>query len=290
MDGRAQARFGAAFTFLAAFVGCQSTEKTPAGPSLSQLPKTKTVMPEAGQATVARAVSTVSDPKKKEPVKAATFVAVGHYRSELSENPELSFAEAEQVRSQARQAYNDALKADPKCIPAYIGLAKSYIAIEDAQQALGMYDKALRVVPNDATLWYEKGLTHARFKDFDGALESMEHARKLDPDNRMYRRMIGMTLARAGRLDDALAALKTCMKPEEAAYTIARMCKHMDRPDLAREYLAASVKAHPTFMPAHHMMTELNQPAGGQNLITTVGHQEPGKTAASPSVHVGGIE
>jgi tetratricopeptide (TPR) repeat protein len=241
--------------------------------------------PEAGEATVARAVSS-TEAKKKEPVKASTLVAVGSYREQLAANPDLSFAEAEQIRSGARAAYNDALKIDPKCSAAYIGLAKSYVVIEDAQQAFAMYEKALVQIPNDAAVWYEKGLTHARFKDWDGAVASLTRASQIDPDNRLYKRTIGLTLARAGKFNEAYSSLKSCMKEEEVHYTLARMSCHLDRPDLAREYLALSLKAHPTYMPAHEMIAELNHPAYA-NPVQQATYQLP---SAAPQVQVGGIE
>jgi tetratricopeptide (TPR) repeat protein len=230
-------------------------------------------------------VSTVSDVKKNKEPKATTLVALGAYRDQLAANPELPFAEAEQIRSQARQAYQEALKLDPKCTAAHIGLAKSYVAIEDAQQAFAMYAKALEAVPNDAALWYEKALTHARFKDFDGAIASMQRCIQIDPDNRLYKRTMGLTLARAGRLEDATNALRTCMKEEEVYFTMARMCQHLERPDLAKEYLTMSLKAYPTYMPAHEMMAQLNNPHA-MNPVQTVDYRQP----QSGRVHVGEIE
>jgi tetratricopeptide (TPR) repeat protein len=283
MDGRTWPARRAAFVLLAALVGCQSTKS--GGPTLSQNSTPAIYKPEAGEATVARAVST-TDPKKKEPAKASTFVAVGTYREELANNPENSFAEAEQLRSSARTAFQDALKIDPKCAAAYIGLAKSYVVIEDAQQAFAMYEKALQQIPNDASLWYEKGLTHARFKDWDGAITSLSRASQLDPDNRLYKRTIGLTYARASKFNEAFAALRTCMKEEEAHYTLARMSCHLDRPDVAREYLALALKAHPTYMPAHEMIAELNNPARS-NPVQQASYHQP---AAAPNVQVGGIE
>lgn len=283
MDGRTRLARRAAFLFIAAFVGCKSTST--GGPTLSQNTPPAVYRPEAGEATVSRAVSTTDNSKKKEPVKASTFVAVGSYREQLATNPELSFAEAEQIRSSARAAYYDALKIDPKCTAAYIGLAKSYVAIEDAQQAYGMYEKALTQIPNDATLWFEKGLTHARFKDWDGAIESLTRASQADPDNRLYKRQIGLVLARAGKFNEAFAALRTCMKEEEVHYTLARMSCHLERPDMAREYLSLALKAHPTYMPAHQLISELNHPVQGG--VQQVGYPQ---SSAAPVVQVGGIE
>lgn len=284
MDGRCRLVGRVLSLCVVGAIGCSSANKTPPGPNLSALPKPKLMMPESGQSTVHRAVSTVSDVKKKEP-KAMTLVALGSYRDQLAANPELAFAEAEQIRSQARQAYQEALKLDPKCTAAHIGLAKSYVAIEDAQQAFAMYAKALEAVPNDAALWYEKALTHARFKDFDGAVASMQRCIQIDPDNRLYKRTMGLTLARAGRLEDATNTLRSCMKEEEVYFTMARMCQHLERADLAKEYLAMSLKAHPTYMPAHEMMAGLNHPQTA-NPVQTVDYKEP----QASRVHVSGIE
>jgi tetratricopeptide (TPR) repeat protein len=281
-------RVWAAGLALAGLIGCQSTQ--PAA-GVSHLPTPKLMKPAAGEATVSRAVTTTPDSKKKEPIKPATLVALGNYRDHLAANPDLSFAEAEQVRSMARAAYNEALKLDPKCTAAYLGLAKSYVAIEDAAQAYAMYEKALQQVPEDASLWYEKGLTHARFKDFPGALASLKRASQIDPDNRLYKRTIGLTHARMGDFEDAYAALRGCMKEEEVMYTLARMACHLDRPDVGREYLALALKAHPTFMPAHQMINELNQGGRGTGDVTQVDYSEPTpQWTPAPKVHVSGVE
>lgn len=272
---------------LAGLAGCQSTGTTTGSlPAISSKP----IKPAAGEATLSRAVSTTDPKRKNEPIKASTHVAVGNYRDQLAENPELSFAEAEQVRSQARAAYQEALKIDPKCVPAYIGLAKSYAAIEDAPQTFAMYERALQQLPKEALLWHEKGLAHLRFKDFDGAIDSLSKASQLDPDNRLYKRTLGLTYARKGQFEEAFAALRTGMREEEALYTLARMACHLDRADVGREYLALSLKAHPTYMPARQMLMELNQ--GGpatQAGIAQVGHTEPNWNS-SPKVQVGGVE
>jgi len=263
--------------------GCSSLTGSQAPGGLANLPKPKTVMPEAGQATVSRAMSTSVDAKKKEPAKASTFVALAQYREQLGASSELSFAEAEQLRAQVRAAYQEALRLDPKCTAAYIGLAKTFMAAEDAPQAFAMYQKALEVVPNDANLWFEKGLTHARFKDFDGALTSLQRAAQLDPDNRLYARTVGMTLARAGRFDEARGVFAKCMKEEEVHYTLARMYAHLGRSDEARHEASLALRAKPTFMPAHELVAQLNQ----SGAVQAVGYQEP---ASPPRVQVGGIE
>jgi tetratricopeptide (TPR) repeat protein len=279
MDGR---RWIVSFT-VSLLAGCSSLTGSQSPGGLANLPKPKTVLPEAGQSTVSRAMTTARDSKKKEPAKASTFVALAQYREQLGASAELSFAEAEQLRSQVRAAYQEAVRLDPKCTAAYIGLAKTFLEAEDAPQAFAMYQKALEVVPDDANLWFEKGLTHARFKDFDGALASLQRAAQLDPDNRLYARTVGMTLARSGRFDEARAVFAKCMKDEEAHYTLARMYAHLGQADEARREAALALRAKPTFMPAHELVAQLNQPGG----VQAVAYEEP---AVAPRVQVGGIE
>jgi hypothetical protein len=94
-----------------------------------------------------------------------------------------------------------------------------------------------------------------------------------------------MLLARAGKFNEAHANLKNCKREEEIHYTLARMSCNLDRPDVAREYLSLALKAHPTYLPAHQMMAELNNPANSDS-VQPVSYGQP---AASPNVQVGGI-
>ena len=232
-------------------------------------------LPDAPSPSSARAVA-AAEARRNDPPKPETLCAIAAVRGEMAMNPELSFAEAEQARAESRKAYNQALALDSKHIPAYLGLAKSYSAIDDAEHAIKMYDKATDIKPRDANLWYDKALLQARFKDWDGSIASFREAQKIDPDNRLYRRTLGMTQARAGKFDDALATLSKCMKEEEAHYTMARMYQHLDRSADAKEQLVLALKARPTFVPAREMLTQLEHPGpDASNPIATVGHQEP---------------
>src|SRR5207302_5832191 len=139
--------------------------------SAPELTKFKTQVPaDAPNPSLARGTAPVVDSHKNEPPKPATLCAVAAVRDQMAANPDLSFADAEQTHAQARHAYQQAIALDPKYGPAYIGLAKSFAAIDDAAQASAMYEKALERQPKDANLWYEKALMHARFKEWDNAI------------------------------------------------------------------------------------------------------------------------
>lgn len=269
--------------FCAALVGCNSSgpKEAVGGPKLSQMPVPPASSP---QMTTARAVAESNlDPKRKhEPIKSSTCVAVAAVKDELAKNPELSFAESEMVRAQARVNYQQAIGIDPKNVEAYVGLAKSYAEVDDLGQCCAMYDKALEVKPKDPGLWYEKGMTQARLKDFDGAVASLTEAQKIDPDNRLYGRMIGLALARSGKFDEAEKVLRTCMKPEEMHYNLARMHQHLKRPDACREQCQLALRDRPTYAPARDLLRELDHPSAVQQAE----YKEP---SANP-VRVDGIE
>ena len=279
MDARCKRLVSALLPLWLAASGCNSlgSAKNPtANPELAKLPKPGK-MPDAPNPSAARAVA-AAESRRNEPPKPETLVAIGAVRDQMAQNPEMSFAEAEQCRAEARKAYNQALALDSKNIPACLALAKSYANVDDAEHAVKMYDKATEIKPRDSNLWYDKGLMQARFKDWDGAAASLRQAQKIDPDNRLYSRMLGMTLARAGKFDEAYATLGRCMKEEEARYTMARMYQHLDRGNDAKEQLTLALKARPTFLPAREMLTQLEHPtADVANPVTTVGYQEPTK-------------
>lgn len=277
MDSRCRRMLTALVPLWLATTGCNSLTgaKGPhPGPDLAKLQK-PSKLPDAPNPSAARAVA-AADSRRNDPPKPETLCAIAAVRDEMAINPELSFAEAEQARAEARKAYNQALALNSKHIPAYLGLAKSYASIDDSEHAIKMYEKAIEIKPRDANLWYDKALLQARFKDWDGSIASFREAQKIDPDNRLYRRTMGMTMARAGKFDEALATLSKCMKEEEAHYTMARMYQHLDRAADAKEQLALALKARPTFVPARELLTQLEHPApDAASPITTVGHQEP---------------
>lgn len=249
MDGRRWALCAA----VAAMVGCNSLSKS-TGPKLSQNSTPKPISHGSNDPTI----KVAQKPGPPEPIKPSTLVAVGQYRDQLAAKPELSFADKEQLRSQARQAYQQAIQANPNHTPAYIALAQSYSDVDDHKQAATQLQKALAIMPKEAALWHEMGLTQARAKDWPGALESLERATQIDPDNRQYSRTLGLTMARAGNFDEALAWLAKSMREEEARYTVARMMQHVNQPEAAQEQLNLSLKANPAYMPAREMIGQMN--------------------------------
>jgi tetratricopeptide (TPR) repeat protein len=275
MDRRIRRLCAAFLPVVLSASGCYSLGDKPltANPDFTKLqkPAKPTDAPHPSSARAAAGAET----KHNEPPKPETLCAIAAVRDQMAENPEVSFAEAEQTRASARKMYQQSIAQDPKYIQAYIGLAKSFASIDDYGQAVKMYEKAIEQQPHNGNLWYDKALLQARFKDWDGSVASFKTAQKIDPDNRQYARMLGMTQARAGKFDDALATLTKCMKEEEARFTIARMYLHLDRTEEARQQLTLALKAHPTFAPAHEMLAEMQQVSGGSmNPIRTVAHAE----------------
>lgn len=165
----------------------------------------------------------------------------------------------DQLLDMARQRYHMALKTDPKCKPALLGLARMYAALGDQSQALQVYNKYLEYYPKDHATAYEIAVAHGRWKDWAGAASWCEFALRLDPENRTYRKTHGFCLARAGRWDEALQSLCRVMPEAQARYNIAGMLDHLNYPDHSRQWLQMALQVDPSYTPAREFLAELDQ-------------------------------
>ncbi|HTU22185.1 MAG TPA: tetratricopeptide repeat protein, partial [Gemmataceae bacterium] len=150
------------------------------------------------------------------------------------------------LRDEARADYQKALKIDPKCVPAYQGLARLYSALHDTPLAIETYQNALKISPNNAALWYELGMCHHSRKDVGPALECLDRAAKLDPGNRSYVNGMGVVLAEAGRYDESLNCFSRSGGEALGYYRLARTLDRLQRPELSQRYLAVALEKDPS--------------------------------------------
>jgi tetratricopeptide (TPR) repeat protein len=198
--------------------------------------------------------------KDKEEVvlKPSTYVAFAEFREKAALTKEVSDAQRQQLREEARLSYLKALEADAKYLPAYTGLARLQQTTGDHAGAVETYHKALDIEPRDAGLWFELGMCHCRQKDWPGALENLGKAVELDPANRQYLTVCGYTLARAGKWEEALAMLTRVNGEARAHYDLARMLRHTNQPAKARAHAQAALTWDPNFREAQALLDELD--------------------------------
>jgi tetratricopeptide (TPR) repeat protein len=116
------------------------------------------------------------------------------------------------------------------------------------------------VTTKDATIWYEMGMCQARQKQFGDAVASLQKACELRPDDKKCRETMGYTLARAGRWAESLTVLSGVVGEARAHFCLARMLKHMNQPEEAKQYLAAALSRDPELPGARELFVSLVGP------------------------------
>ena len=235
------------------------------------VPQTSLPLTSNSAAPVPAADSHKDDTGKRQP-HAVTCVAFGDFHLKASSDSERPPAQKEQILDQARRAYQQALKLDPKSVGAYRGLARTYQQLGDHERTLATYQSGLNVRPEEPSLWFELGMFQAKEKDWKPALENLKKATQLDPENRIYQDMLAYSLARAGRYDESFQCFKRTVGEAKAHYNVARMLCHVKENELAKEHLRLAVQSSPDLLAARQMLNELESPKGSS--VVTVGFEE----------------
>ncbi len=152
----------------------------------------------------------------------------------------------QQLCESARADYEKALSRDPRCLPAYQGLARLYTHMHDLSLAVETYQKALKLAPNNASLWFELGLCQNYQKNLAPALECLDRAAQLEPSNHSYSNALGVVLAESGRYDESLKYFSRSGGEAMGYYRLAQTLSHLQQPELSRRYLEVALQKNPS--------------------------------------------
>jgi tetratricopeptide (TPR) repeat protein len=94
----------------------------------------------------------------------------------------------------AKEAFDEALRIQPKYVPAIINTAQFYQHSDDAK-AKKILEDALTLLPNEAALHYTLGLWYIRHHNNDKAIESLQYAANLEKDNAQYQYVYAVAIA-----------------------------------------------------------------------------------------------
>jgi tetratricopeptide (TPR) repeat protein len=212
-------------------------------------------------------VAKESTEPKRQPLP-ATCVAFGDFNESLAESvgadPKGSPADRERYRDQARRAYQQALKIDPKDVSALLALGRLYTLEGDHDRAIATFRKATEVKPKDAGPWCALGMCHARSHEWGEALETLSKAVQLDPENRIYAHTLGYCQARAGHYEQALATLTKLDGDAQAHYDLARMAHHVNEDEVSKRHLHEALNANPEMGSARQLLAVLEDPTRNQ--------------------------
>ncbi|MFO7889557.1 MAG: tetratricopeptide repeat protein [bacterium] len=112
-----------------------------------------------------------------------------------------------------------ALMFNPDWIPALLSLANSYESIKQYSIADSLYQRILKIDPNNATVLNNYGYSLSiRGINLDKALSMAKRAVKMDPENGSFLDTIGWILYKKGNYQEALEYLqKAFLKREDSA-------------------------------------------------------------------------
>jgi tetratricopeptide (TPR) repeat protein len=88
-------------------------------------------------------------------------------------------------RNEARRAFRDAIKINPKDVLAHCHLGLLEASYGDYNEAMRLYQQALQLDPNSAQAHYNLGLAFAEKKVFSEALVEWEKVIALDPNGEL---------------------------------------------------------------------------------------------------------
>lgn len=210
-----------------------------------------------------------------------SIVAFADLRASMAFSEDRKDGDREKYVDAAREAYQNALKKDPKHKGAMLGLAKLYTALGEVDRADEMYRRYLTLNPKDHAVMHEVALSHVRVQDWKGAATWCQQALKVDPENRSYRKTLGFSLTHAGKWEEGFTVLCDVMPEAQARYSMARALANLNQPEMSRQQLMLAIQVDPTFIPARELLAEMStpteQPVAAPQVhenVQTVGYQQ----------------
>jgi hypothetical protein len=261
---------------LLAAAGCQHQAMTIPNPSsLASAEKTPRIDPSQ--------IKPASD--KPKDVPPPVWVSLGDFKASEASDPNVPPDRQQYIRELARADYEQALKLDPKFVPAYQGLARLYQSMHDTSLAIQSYQKALQISPNNALLWYELGMCHNSAKNWGPALEYLSRAIQIDPRNRTFANARAVVLAEAGRYEESLACFIQSSGDALGRYRLAQTLQRLQQPELSQRYLEMALQMDPSLATTLAVNRGDNSPANPADVpVQQTGYQDAYPAAPAAQV------
>ncbi|HEX8340158.1 MAG TPA: tetratricopeptide repeat protein [Tepidisphaeraceae bacterium] len=140
-------------------------------------------------------------------------------RPEFQDRPDLHTALGEMElrlgrRVDARLSFQTATEADAASIPAWIGLTKAALSLNDFARAEIAAHKAVSLAPELSDTHLTLGYVRFRQQRYDEALVAFRRAAALNPEDATSLCMIGTIMAKQGRPGDAMVYFAKAIKAD----------------------------------------------------------------------------
>jgi eukaryotic-like serine/threonine-protein kinase len=155
---------------------------------------------------------------------------------------------AEDEKQMAAQYFQQAIDADSKFVPAYIGLANAHLFLargssEDTAISQRAAERALELDSNSSDAWEILGFTKWRAFDWAGAEQDFRRGVALSPN---HDSSISLFLAATGRLDEALREAEIAQELDPNEDHLSIVLEMRGEHKRAIEFLQRMVVLHPT--------------------------------------------
>jgi tetratricopeptide (TPR) repeat protein len=161
----------------------------------------------------------------------------------------------------AEQEYQLALadKDKPDYLPALLGYARLKEQLGHAEDAISLYQRAVKVYPKQAAVHNNLGLCYAREGRLDDAAAAMTRAVQLDPKNARYRNNIATVLVDQGKLREAFGHLQQVHGEAAAYYNMGYLLNKKGQTQAAIQHFSLALRADPSMAPAQRWIDYLQK-------------------------------
>jgi tetratricopeptide (TPR) repeat protein len=159
------------------------------------------------------------------------------------------FHHARDEHDRAQECYFRALRSDPLCHDARIGLGLDYYACGDLEEASVQVRTALLLKPGDPECLIQDGVIHLRWGNLEYAAQRLEEGLAVAPDNPHGWNNLGVLRQRCGDLRAALSCFQraVAIRPSYATAhgNLGLALREFERLDEARAHLERAVALRP---------------------------------------------
>ena len=151
--------------------------------------------------------------------------------------------------------WSDNVAKSPHAWVAHDNLGNALCQIGRVQEAIGHYEEALRIVPDNAKVHYNLGMALAREGQLPGAIGHYEQALRGNPDFTEAHVNLGIALAQVGSNQEALAhfteALRLSPDSPEVHCNLGLALFHTGRVQEAIDHYEQALRIEPDYVEAH---------------------------------------
>jgi tetratricopeptide (TPR) repeat protein len=177
----------------------------------------------------------------------ALYVAVARRYEQLGQSAE------------SEQQYLLALKEKADYLPALLGYAQLKEHLGQPDDAIRLYQRAVKAYPREASVHNNLGLYYARLGRRDEAIIVMSRAVELAPKNPLYRNNMATMLVDQGRLREAFAHLEAAHGEAAAYYNLGYLLNKKGQTQAAMQHFSLALKADPSMVPAQRWLEYLQR-------------------------------